>query len=95
MKSTHSRTKAIAAEKIAQLAESGQDVSRFFTGAGRMMPPIQPAIQRVNVDFTAPMLGELDHAATELNISRQALIKTLVRQALDQHYIARSVHGLG
>jgi hypothetical protein len=33
-------------------------------------------------------LDELDNAARELNISRQAVIKKLVRQALDQHYLA-------
>jgi metal-responsive CopG/Arc/MetJ family transcriptional regulator len=44
----------------------------------------------VNVDFTSPMLQELDTAAKELNISRQALIKTLIRQALDQRYLAGS-----
>jgi metal-responsive CopG/Arc/MetJ family transcriptional regulator len=49
-----------------------------------MMAPIQ----RVNVDFALPMLDELDKAAKELNISRQAVIKTLIRQALDQHYLA-------
>jgi hypothetical protein len=90
MKSTHSRTKTVAAEEIARLADNGEDVSRFFTGSGRMMPPIQSPAQRVNVDFAAPMLSELDDAAKQLNISRQALIKTLVRQALDQHYVARS-----
>jgi len=37
------------------------------------------------------MLEELDRAAKELNISRQAVIKTLIRQALDQQYLARSV----
>jgi hypothetical protein len=90
MKSTHSRTKTIAAEQIARLADNGEDVSRFFTGSGRRMPPLQPPVQRVNVDFAAPMLSELDDAAKQLNISRQALIKTLVRQALDQHYVAHS-----
>jgi hypothetical protein len=90
MKSTHSRTKTIAAEEIARLADKGKDVSHFFTGSGRMMPPVQPPIRRVNVDFAAPMLSELDDAAKDLNISRQALIKTLVRQALDQHYAARN-----
>lgn len=49
---------------------------------------VQP-IQRVNVDLTAGMLEELDEAAKDLNISRQALIKTLVRQALDRHYLAQ------
>jgi metal-responsive CopG/Arc/MetJ family transcriptional regulator len=45
-------------------------------------------VQRVNVDLTASMLDELDKAAQNLNVSRQAVIKTLVRQALDQHYLA-------
>jgi len=67
------------------LADSGQSVSRFFTGKGKMMPPIQ----RVNVDFALPMLQELDEAARQLNISRQAVIKTLLRQALDQQHMAR------
>jgi hypothetical protein len=49
-----------------------------------MMSPIQ----RVNVDFASPMLDELDNVAKELNISRQAVIKTLIRQALDHHYLA-------
>jgi metal-responsive CopG/Arc/MetJ family transcriptional regulator len=49
---------------------------------------IQP-IQRVNVDVTAGMLEELDKAAQDLNVSRQAVIKTLVRQALDRHYLAQ------
>ena len=49
---------------------------------------VQP-IQRVNLDVTAGMLAELDKAAQDLNVSRQAVIKTLVRQALDQHYLAQ------
>jgi metal-responsive CopG/Arc/MetJ family transcriptional regulator len=36
------------------------------------------------------MLEELDEAAKELNISRQAVVKTLVRQGLDRHYLAKS-----
>jgi Ribbon-helix-helix protein, copG family len=86
MKSTHKSKKAPSAEAIARLADQGKDVSRYFTKAGRMMAPIQ----RVNVDFASPMLEELDNAAKELNISRQAVIKTLIRQALDQHYLAAS-----
>jgi hypothetical protein len=87
MKSTHKTGKAASAEAIARLADRGKDVSRFFTNAGQMMEPIQ----RVNVDFASPMLTELDRAARELNISRQAVIKTLIRQALDQRYLAKSV----
>jgi hypothetical protein len=45
----------------------------------------------MRVDFDPvkrPMLEELDKQAAELNISRQAVIKTLLRQALDQRYLA-------
>jgi metal-responsive CopG/Arc/MetJ family transcriptional regulator len=71
---------------VAVFAEvRGEDVSRFFTNRGKMMRPIQ----RVNVDFTVSMLQELDQAAAELNVSRQAVIKAFVRQALDQHHLAQ------
>lgn len=85
MKSTRRRRMSVSADAIARLADQGKDVSRFFTNTGRMMGPIQ----RVNVDLAAGMLEELDRAAKELNISRQAVIKTLIRQALDQQYLAR------
>ena len=85
MKKTHHKSKPVSAETIARMADNGKDVSRFFSNSGRMMKPIQ----RVNVDFTASMLEELESAARELNISRQAVIKTLVRQGLDQRHTAR------
>ena len=85
MKRTRETKKVPSAESIARMADRGKDVSRYFTNRGRMMHPIQ----RVNVDFTAPMLRELDQAASELNVSRQAVIKAFVRQALDQHHLAR------
>jgi hypothetical protein len=80
MENTRRRRKSVSAEAIARLADEGKDVSRFFTNKGRMMGPIK----RVNVDLASGMLEELDRAAKELNISRQAVIKTLIRQALDQ-----------
>jgi hypothetical protein len=85
MKRTRKSTKPVSADAIAQLAEQGKSVSHFFQGQGRMVRPIQ----RVNVDVTASMLEELDEAARELNVSRQAVIKTFVRQSLDQHYLAQ------
>ena len=75
-------SKPITAEAVAGLADQGKDISGFFDGKGRM-------VQRVNVDLTAAMLEELDQAARNLNVSRQAVIKTLVRQALDHHYLAQ------
>ena len=83
MKKTY---KKLTADEIADLAESGKDISKYFTNKGKMKYPTQ----RVNVDFTVQMLKELDGISSELNISRQAVIKSLLRQALDQHYLAKS-----
>ena len=85
MKNTRRKRKPVSAETIARMADKGKDVSRFFTNSGEMRKPIQ----RVNVDFTASMLEELESAAKELNVSRQAVIKIFVRQALNQHYMAQ------
>jgi len=81
MKKTSSRRPS--AEQIARSAERGADVTRYFAGKGRMMPPLpRPDVQRVNVDFTIEMLRELDTEARRLNISRQAVIKTMLSRAL-------------
>ena len=85
MKSTAKTKRKVTAEQIARMADKGQDISRFFTNDGKMMPPL---IQRVNVDFTGTMLEELDREAKGMNISRQAVIKTLLRRALDENYVA-------
>ena len=84
MKNT-AKKKIPRADEIAELAMKGENISRFFTNKGEMRPPIQ----RVNVDFTLDMLKELDTVARYLNISRQAVIKTYLRQALDQHYLSQ------
>ncbi|MFW7382056.1 MAG: hypothetical protein ACOH5I_24835 [Oligoflexus sp.] len=49
----------------------------------------KPKVQRVNVDFTVQFLKELDDFTSSLNISRQAAIKMILRQALDEHYLAK------
>ena len=72
------------AEEIAERADRGEDISEHFTNSGKMKRPVQ----RVNIDFTVEMLHELDAVASDLNISRQAVIKSYLRQALDQHYQA-------
>jgi hypothetical protein len=85
MPKTFKSPKPPTADEIAELADKGENISRFFTRRGKMMPPIQ----RVNVDFALPMLQELDETAGQLNISRQAVIKSLLRMALDQQHLAR------
>ncbi len=51
MKKTPKRKSAVDIEAIARMADKGQDILRFFTNDGKMMPPL---IQRVNVDFPRP-----------------------------------------
>ncbi|WLE97566.1 MAG: hypothetical protein QTN59_01755 [Candidatus Electrothrix communis] len=78
------------ADELAEMADRGEDISKYFTGDGKMKPPLNKAgIECVNVDFTLEMLHELDSIVKEVNISRQAVIKMYLRQALDQYYIAK------
>lgn len=85
-KTAKKKTTKISADDIADLADKGKNISKFFSKTGNMKQPIQ----RVNVDFVEDMLEELDAIANQLNISRQAVIKSYLRQALDQHYLAKS-----
>ena len=71
--------KGPSADEIAEMATRGEDVSAFFTNDFTVVRPVR----RVNVDLTQGMLRELDARAAHLNVSRQAVIKTLLRQALD------------
>jgi hypothetical protein len=74
------------ADEIAEMAERGEDVSAYFTNKFTLIRPIQ----RVNVDLTVGMLRELDARAARLNVSRQAVIKGLLRQALDERAARRT-----
>ena len=69
---------APSADEIAERASRGEDVSAYFTNKFTVVRPVR----RVNVDLTQGMLRELDERAARLNISRQAVIKTLLGRAL-------------
>jgi Ribbon-helix-helix protein, copG family len=75
-----------SADEIAEMAARGEDVSQYFTNQFEVVRPVR----RVNVDLTQGMLRELDERAAKLNVSRQAVIKTLLRQAMDQEHGNRS-----
>jgi hypothetical protein len=74
------------ADEIAEKASRGEDVSAYFTNKFTLIRPVR----RVNVDLTAGMLRELDARAARLNVSRQAIIKGLLRQALDEGQARRT-----
>jgi hypothetical protein len=69
----------LTADALAGKASRGEDVSAHFTNKFTVVRPVK----RVNVDLTQGMLRELDARAARLNVSRQAVIKTLLRRALD------------
>jgi hypothetical protein len=73
------------ADEIAELASRGEDVSAYFTNKFTVVRPVR----RVNVDLTQGMLRELDERAARLNISRQAVIKTLLAWALNEEHASK------
>ena len=68
------------ADEIAEMASRGEDVSAYFTNKFTVVKPVR----RVNVDLTHGMLRQLDERAARLNVSRQAVIKTLLARALHE-----------
>jgi hypothetical protein len=72
--------KTPTADEIADMASRGEDVSGYFTNKFTVVRPVR----RVNVDLTQGMLRELDERAARLNVSRQAVIKTLLGRALNE-----------
>jgi hypothetical protein len=68
------------ADEIAEMAAPGEDISAYFSNKFTVVRPVR----RMNVDLTQGMLRELDERAARLNISRQAVIKTLLGRALNE-----------
>ena len=85
MPKTSKSKKMPTADEIAEMASRGEDVSRYFTNRFTVVRPIR----RVNVDLTQGMLRRLDERAARLNVSRQAVIKTLLERALNREQRVR------
>src|SRR5579871_4992300 len=68
----------LSADEIAEKASRGEDISAYFTNKFTVVRPVH----RVNVDLSQGMLRQLDARAAHLNVSRQAVIKTLLSRAL-------------
>jgi hypothetical protein len=72
-----SSRKRVEIEEIAERAESGEDVSTYFTGQYR-------AKQRVNVDFPLNLLRQIDAECQRLGVTRQAWIKMACDERIRQ-----------
>jgi hypothetical protein len=87
----------ISIEEIEQKIEAGEEViDRYFdpttTRVGtrlQMTSRRRQTRETTNLEIPSPMLNELDQMAKELNISRQAVIKMMLRRTLDEHYLAK------
>lgn len=73
----HFPRKRIEIEEIAERAESGEDVSTYFTGQYRVK-------QRVNVDFPLNLLQQIDGECKRLGVTRQAWIKMACDERIRQ-----------
>lgn len=62
------------------MATHGEDVSTHFPNKFTVVRPLRG----LEADLSPGMLRELDARAMRLRISRQAIIKRLLRQALNQ-----------
>jgi hypothetical protein len=84
-----SKRKKLTPDEIAEIASRGEDVSAYFTNKFTVVRPVR----RVNVDLTQGMLRSLDERAARLNVSRQAVIKTLLERALNEDQRPRRSNG--
>lgn len=71
-------------EEIAERAQLGRDVSKYFTG--------QPvAKQRVNIDFPLELLKVIDGECRRIGITRQGWIKMACDEKIRRTYNAQIV----
>ncbi|MBC6433909.1 CopG family transcriptional regulator [Nostoc sp. HG1] len=88
----------ISIKELEEKIDAAEEVvDRYFDSTTtRVGTPRQMTSRRrqdivtTNLEIPSPMLNELDKMATELNISRQAVIKMMLRRALDEHYLAKN-----
>lgn len=87
----------ISTKELEQKIEAVEEViDRYFDstttriGTPRSMTSCRSQnLVTTNLEMPRPMLNELDQLAEELNISRQAVIKMMLRRALDEHSLAK------
>jgi hypothetical protein len=70
------KIKPITAEELDAKIERGEDIFPYLDVKHAVM------VHRVNVDFPAWIIKRLDHEATKLNVSRQAIIKMWIHDRI-------------
>ena len=70
----------IEAQELDEKFDNGEDVSEYFDWSKARRPNQEP--RRVNVDFPAWMVRDLDKEAGRLGLTRQSLIKMWIAEKL-------------
>jgi hypothetical protein len=74
------RTETAPAARLDALHDAGEDMSAHMDLSKAVRPGRD--VQRVNVDFPVDLLREIDQEARRLGVTRQALIKVRLADAL-------------
>ncbi|NEQ98474.1 MAG: CopG family transcriptional regulator [Cyanothece sp. SIO2G6] len=88
---------SISIDELEQKVEAGEEViDQYFDSSTTRIGTPRPMTARRQqsgeiplLDLPLPMLEELDRMASELCISRQAVVTMMLRRALDEHYLAK------
>ncbi|MCY4083095.1 MAG: hypothetical protein OXF54_22835 [Caldilineaceae bacterium] len=86
MKSTVDRP---TADEIAEMADSGQDIARYFTNQGTVKQPLTGISGDVAQDRGEGRPPGVPIQAAAMGVSRKADTKSCLRQALDQRLSAK------
>jgi hypothetical protein len=73
-------TKTITTEELDRKFDAGEDISEYVDWSKATRPGLK--LVRINVDFPQHIVQRLDEEAALRGIARQALIKTIVFEAV-------------
>ncbi len=74
--------KAISADEFDRKFDAGEDITPYLDLDSAVFVDPSRDVRRVNVDMPTWMIDALDAEATRLNVSRQAVIKTMLDREL-------------
>jgi hypothetical protein len=83
--------KKLSADEIADLASKGKDVTGYMKNMkiGFNADRIEK-IRRTSLDLGPDLMEEIDTISNELNVSRQALIKVVMKEYIIRYKLAKS-----
>ncbi|MGA3066647.1 MAG: CopG family transcriptional regulator [Tepidisphaeraceae bacterium] len=80
MKKIKKKKKLLTAEELDALHDAGVDMTEYVDFSKARRPGLE--VRRVNVDFPAWMIEQMDREATRLGVTRQSIIKVWIAERL-------------